>query len=293
MIQFQNITGRDVLCATLSDFAATTADNYRRLLHRFVDWMHDEGLVPFSGCIAVPRAKAVAPPRSARLPASARRTPASRSATGTTAHTPCVMHRRATCSNWISLCMMSRTCSATAGLRQPRCIFPWTQNTCTSLPWRCPMRFHDDPNWMFPFDQPLRRSRHRVRGPQVRARLHVRGDLVLPTPRHGSPLREDGERRELHLLDRRRRDMCASFSLLSAYLGHKSLVETEYYLLLPNRCTPRPCYPICKEGRETEVSKKGFGGVFLGRPPPREEGMLAEGRDIVPRCAGPPHRFPR
>lgn len=86
--------------------------------------------------------------------------------------------------------------------------------------------------------------------------------------------------------------MCASFSLLSAYLGHKSLVETEYYLRLPNRCTPRPCCPICKEGRGTEMSKKGFGGVFLGRPPPREEGMLAEDRDIVPRCASPPHRFP-
>lgn len=134
LIQFQNITGRDVLCATLSDFAAATAGSYRRLLRRFVDWTRDEGLVPFSGSMAVPRAKTVAPPRSARLPASARKTPASRSATGTTAHTPCVMRRRATCSNWMSPCMISRTCSDTAGLRQPRCIFPWTQSTCTSLP---------------------------------------------------------------------------------------------------------------------------------------------------------------
>ena len=155
------------------------------------------------------------------------------------------------------------------------------------------MQFHDDPTWMPPFGQPLCRSRHQVRGLQVRARLHVWGDLVLPTPRHGSPLREDRERRELHLLDRQRRDMCDSFSLPSACLGHKSLVETEYYLRLPNRCTLRPCCPICKEGRETEMSKKDFGGVFLGRPPPREEGVLAEDRDIVPRCAGPPHRFPR
>ena len=86
--------------------------------------------------------------------------------------------------------------------------------------------------------------------------------------------------------------MCTSFSLLSAYLGHKSLVEAEYYLRLPNRCTPRPCCPICKEGRETEMSKKDFGGVFLGRPPTHKEGVLTEDRDIVPRCAGPPHRFP-
>lgn len=210
LIRFQNITGRDVPCATLSDFAATTAGSYRRLLHRFVDWMHDEGLVPFSGSIAVPRAKTVAPPRSARLPASARRTPASRSATGTTVHTPCVMRRRATCSNWMSPCMISRTCSDTAGLRQPRCIFPWTQNTCTSLSWRCPMQFHDDPTWMPPFGQPLCRSRHQVRSLQVRSatrsgRPHVTDSAtwIASSERWGAtgaPSSRPSKTRHVHLL---------------------------------------------------------------------------------------------
>lgn len=57
----------DAFCATLAGFAATTAGGYRRLLCYFLDWMHGEGLVPFSGAAAVPRAKTAAQPLPSRF----------------------------------------------------------------------------------------------------------------------------------------------------------------------------------------------------------------------------------
>lgn len=57
----------DAFCATLNDFAVTTASHYRRLLRYFVGWMHSEGLVPFSGDAAVPQFKAAADPLPSRF----------------------------------------------------------------------------------------------------------------------------------------------------------------------------------------------------------------------------------